>query len=421
MSSEKTLRMFESIANKDSFSNYNMKLNKKFNENSLKSLIKSLKLKKQHNTTEYLDELYQKFPYEGYDQEELLIKADEEAQRKLNNQNKMKSQILSPNLNSPKTKSNITEHNRFNSYSSKKVLTEESPDPFRYNPNYNYIYKNTPSAIIAPPKSLDKKKLNERIILNKTKKYMSQANNIKMKKNNKENKTIENNDTIENSKTIEKKNNVEKNNTVEKRTINNNDNEKNATHNINNKEDAYFKELQKESLSLPLITSTNIDTKLHGRNSSTQKLNTIGTDKNNHALRFSKYLARKDNNFSGITNELSYFNYQIFSKNLKSPVNFRKMSSRKKNYIINSNSLDVPGFGQYNPKYDSIERNPTNIFISPLSHGRKNVDKKYLLIKMLGSYNKLGKEFKCVDNDKLFNDDKLIRQQLIINYNINPD
>ncbi len=38
---------------------------------------------------------------------------------------------------------------------------------------------------------------------------------------------------------------------------------------------------------------------------------------------------------------------------------------------------------------------------------------------MLGSYKVLS-EYQTINNDKLFNDNDLIRKQLIINYNINP-
>ena len=407
MSTNKTIKMLESIGNIDSFSNYNIELNKKFKDCSLKSLIRSLKLKQNRLPTEYLDELYQKYPYENYEQEDYSIK-EEEIAKLIENQIKMNNQNQSSNINL--SKSSIYEHNnRFNKNSNKKLIGDDSsPDPFRYSPNYKYLYKNVPSVIMAPSKIFNKEKQNERITLNKTqkKKNLSQADSIMVKNNYKE------------SKTIEKNKSFDKNSIIEKKILDNNDRKKNVSRNDNNKEDAYFRELKKDSLSLPLITTTNIVGKM---SSSSKKLNTESSEKNNHALRFSKYLARKDN-FSGSTNEISYFNSDNYYKNPKCAVNYRKMSSRKKNYIIYNNLLDVPGFGRYNPRYNVIEKNPTNVFISAISHGHKDIDKRrYLLIKMLGSYNKLGKEFKCVDNDKLCNDNKIIRQQLIMKYNKNLD
>ena len=87
--------------------------------------------------------------------------------------------------------------------SSFNKLYEPAPDPFRYNPNYNSIFKNVPSCRIAPPRVH---------LLKNIKKNKNKYNLIpkKKKRNKKINKTFD--ELIaEKSKSSEKSRNIKDN------------------------------------------------------------------------------------------------------------------------------------------------------------------------------------------------------------------
>ena len=177
-----------------------------------------------------------------------------------------------------------------------------------------------------------------------------------------------------------------------------------------------FKSSKKEYLNLPLITSSNIEKSL--KNECNKNLNTIPTDgyRENHALRFSKYLPRKSK-LNSNNNKLSYVEPHNYALDINKGFDFSKIQSRNEKSILNMASLDVPSSSKYYPKYNLVENNAKNIFFSPFGTNKKN--KKVLLKKMLGSY-KVFPNYQFIDNNKLFKDKDIINQKLIINHNIHP-
>ena len=248
--------------------------------------------------------------------------------------------------------------------SSRKLNENEIPDSLRYNPNYNSIFKRIPGFKMSYSKT-DNKKFKKKLILNKK---IEEENKSSKKDKDKDKSESENNDLF---KTHIK--------------INNKNKKDNKT---------------KIVLNLPPISFRNINSnqKLPEENKS-KICNTVENKKN---IKLEKIPS------------IQHYNNNIINK----VVDFRKMSSRNDKYILNSYSLDVPSFVKYFPKYSLIENNVKNIKFSPFGLNKNN--KKYLLKKLMGSYN-VPTGYQFIDNEKLTNDNDLINRQLILNYNINPE
>ena len=391
MKKEKMIRNFEAISKYDIYSKYNFVLDKKFKDRSLKSFIYSLKNKKTKDALSFLEEFYRKYPYE-FEAKKTVDECNQSFFKLIESLPLNEDKESKGKENSPK---NIKPELRC-SFSTQKYYDPNFPDPFKYNPNYNSIYKKVPSFKIKPKKTeiINLKKIKDR-------ENFKSSSHFKKKKNL---VLYDINMTDEEKKIFQKKINDMKNN---KNTIESNNN--NSDINIKKEKD------KDKSLELPLITSTNIIQTL--KNEKNNQQNTIGTSfsKDNHALRFSKYLPRKIK-FGETNNQVSYIEPYNYNSDLKKTVDFSKMNSRNDKSIINVPSLDTPPIGKYDPKYTIIENNPKNIIFGPFGENKNS--KQYKLKKMLGSY-KVFSEYKTIDNDKLFNDDDLIHKQLIINYNKN--
>jgi len=394
MKKKRMIRNFEAISKYDIYSKYNVELERQFKDRSLKSFVYNLKNKKTKERPQFLDEFYKKYPYEFEGKKtvendiENFLKFDDSISVKEDKNSKLKA-------NSP---DNVKTELRC-SFSTKKY-DPNFPDPFKYNPNYNSIYKKVPSFKISPRK-------NEIINLKKKgiKEIYKNLSHLKTKKN----LLYDINMTEEEKKIF--KNKIKDINNINKITEVNNNSDINIDQvKLNKKEN---------NLELPLITSTNIikDLKKEKENTKNNRHNTIDTysSRDNHALRFSKYLPRKIK-FGVTCNQVSYIEPYNYNSDIKKTVDFSKMNSRNDKSIINVTSLDMPPIGKYDPKYTIVESNPKNVIFSPFGENKSN--KKVILKKMLGSYNVFS-EYKTIDNEKLFNDDDLIHKQLIINYNKN--
>ena len=381
------IRNFEAISKYDIYSNYNAVLEKKFKDRSLKSFINSLKYNKIKEKAPFLEEFYKKYPYEF--EEKKIPENEDELFLKINNSNNLKEE------NEHKVKTDISKKNELRCSFSTKIYKEpEYPDPFKYHPNYNSIFKKVPSFKIGPKKSGIKN-------LKKIKglKDIFQNSNNKDKHNliyNNINLSDEENKIINNMITIDSKNKY----ITEPNT--------NNTENNNNKIKA-----KENDLNLPLITSTNIVQDLKN-DKNKNKNKTLEYNRDNHALRFSKYLPRKII-FGSSNQQVSYVEPYDYKLDNKKTIDFSKMKSRNSKSILNTSSLDVPPVGKYYPKYTLVENNAKNVIFSPF--GEKKYTKKNILKKMLGSY-KVFSEYETIDNEKLFKNDDLINQQLIINYNL---
>ena len=230
-------------------------------------------------------------------------------------------------------------------------------DPFKYNPNYNSIYKNVPSFKMIIPKSklLFKKHA-------KSQAFLTSVNNKKSK-----NLKININDESKN-----------KNNSSKNDSLNSSD---------NNIKSRNYKTLPELNSSHNKIKNKNI------------KMHKNKYNHNNHAFRFSKYIPRKMNIYN-VNKRLTYlepYHYSTSDK-ISKALDFNKMENRDSNKWFNLDSITNPSFYYYTPKYDSIEKKPKKILFNPKEYYKNN--KKYLIKKIWASYN-VKKEYESIDNDKL--------------------
>ena len=236
--------------------------------------------------------------------------------------------------------------------SSFNKLYEPAPDPFRYNPNYNSIFKNVPSCRIAPPRVQllkNNKKNNKKFNINPQKK----------KRNKKINKTFDEL-ILEKTKSSEISRNIEDNGKITK--------------------------------TLPALKKHNFFLKSL-------------IDKNNHAYRFSDYPPRKYKKIE-TNNIISYIephDYRNFDQ--KKVIDFGKMEDReKRNILINYASLGVPSSSYYHPKYEYTDHRPAQILFTHQKIVEANKkSNKYLIHKLWTSFN-VGLQYQLIDNDKLNND-----------------
>ena len=77
------------------------------------------------------------------------------------------------------------------------------------------------------------------------------------------------------------------------------------------------------------------------------------------------------------------------------------MLQRNVKTLIYASSLKVPSFGQYNPKYNWIDKDKNITLFNPEDKGKEK-NKKYLIKKICTSYN-VNTEYQIVDNDMLNN------------------
>ena len=350
MSEDNVSKIFESIPQNEIYSRYNSTLEKIFKSQSLRHFInlyrkrRALMLSKKEKD-DYTHNIYNEdFLYKKMkeDEKDIFDEQSEDDNEKSEVKPEESAQVLFRKL--VELKKNKVTHNL---------------DPFKYHPNYNSIYRNIPSVRIRGPTKLLKTLPNENDRdRNKNKK-------LENKKMNKLLLTEINNTSKEKGKQPK-----DRNKTFEK-IINLTD--KNS----------------KGELNLPKL-------KIIQKNKDTNLLQ----DRNNHALRFSKYISRKfiipDNN-----KNISYidpFNYNI-PRNKNKSIDFDKMLHRNCNELINISSLKVPSFGQYNPNYKWIDKDKNGIYFNP-EEKEKEKHKKFLIKKICTSYNVIT-EYQSIDNDKL--------------------
>ena len=385
MKKEKMIRAFETISKYDVYSKYNSSLEKKFKDKSLKSFINSLKFFKPKQKEPFLVEFSKKYPYDFEekkyidDENQISIKIEEYRRIKEEKEKEKQERFNSPKLGKYELRS---------SFSTKRYNKPDFPDPFKYNPNYDSIFKKVPSFKICPKKSEVIKLQKVKEVQNKS--IQDKKENNTLSDDNTSNEENEINDTQDKYKNINSKNS-------------------NSVSDIH-----YFRLNQKEkNLDLPLITSTNIISSL--KKEINERQNTIPF-RDNHALRFSKYLPRKTK-LIVTNNKVSYIEPHKYALDMNKGFDFGKMQSRDDKSILNMASLEVPSASRYSPKYNLVETGSKNVIFSPFGANKKN--KKALLHKMLGSY-QVFSDYQFIDNDKLFKDKDIINQKLIINHNIHP-
>ena len=334
MSENEIMKIIESIPHNETYSKYNSTLEKIFKSQSLRHYIN---VYKNRRTMSFDKNEANDFNTNVFGDELLYKKLKEDEENNIFDDTNGENEKGEPKLEETKEDfwKKIVEM--------KKNKIEYNLDPFKYHPNYNSIYKNIPSVKITEP---TKTKLKEK---------SKDKNNYKKMEKKKMNKLLIT--EINHTFNEEKKQSKDRNN---KSFVNINLTDTNI----------------KKEIKLP---------KLSGNPKN--KNMTLITNRNNHAIRFSKYLPRKfiipDHN-----KNISYinpFNY-IKPKNKTKSIDFNKMLHRNDKTLIYTSSLKTPSFCQYNPKYDWVDKDKCSIYFNPLQKNEKK-HKKYLIKKICTSYN----------------------------------
>jgi hypothetical protein len=353
-----TLYKFDEISKYSVYSKMNINYDRVLGDRSLKAFVKINKNPKKLKKISYVEEALQKAPKESKDYKDPHEFINQFVARSIENNNN-KSKVFN-------TQPNTTPQSSLNHNFKKKNFNDIiSLDPFKYNPNYNAIYKKIPYVRIVAPTEKDNNRN-----LNSSNSSSIKGNKNDKSKNNRIPSPLEENDanTIksQDSYTIETNKNDEINNSNKSSDI--------------------------KSIKLPIINNYNNKSKIW---------------ESNHALRFSKYgnqreyksenkyskkeeESGKNLNFIRYNNKNSNNRYRLNKNNKKYnfSINFDKMMSRKGTDFINSSSLATPSFNKYTPNYDFVKHSPAKISFSYHNIDIDNMTKKkYLLKKLLNSYN----------------------------------
>ena len=344
----KTIHALESIPKATIYSKYGESLDKLFKSRSLKNLISELKSPKKYEPKENLNEENRKKKKKYTEEEYRDIFASLEA--------KLNSYKNEEYKNEYKKKS--IDVDKFNHR--KIIKSNDLMDPFKYNPNYNSISKNIPSVrmILTEKESKELQKIKERQKSSKDRKKIS---------------NLKNNNIIPKIKTRNEDSFI---------TLLTENNKKMSRNNSS----------KKQGQSLPPISRVP---------EQKERAMTLENDynlRNNHALRFSKYLSRKDDLNKDNVNKISYLEPYNYLNNKNNIIDFKKMAFRKAKDLINSSSLGVPSFNDYNPKYSLVEKKTAEYVFSP--HLNRQNSKKYLLKKLWSSY-EVPPEYQLFNNNKL--------------------
>ena len=374
MNGKKIVKMFESISQFDTFSKYNSSLERIFKNRSFKDFLHTLK-----NPTKLKSDFNDNKKGEGkffsdnidFDDELINEMKSNENEDFFSEKNDLKNKKKDKSLKEIKKEKII-----------KKKIIIENPDPFKYHPNYNAIYKYVPTVkfteptnYISPLKKKEKEFKSESIEKKKTKPK------IKIPKI-KESILITSLPIENNQNSLENNNstNITTNNNNESKSLNNKNDSINNSENQINKSKSQIKIISNNNNLLPPIL------------------------KSNHALKFSQYTWRKNNIISKQLDKLTYLEPINYLENIDRILDFNKMSSRsEKNLINNPSTLDNPPICYYKPNYNFIERNSPMISFSRNFDNKKS--KQFLLRKIWGSYN-FTSEYQLVDNEKL-NENKI--------------
>ena len=395
MKSLKLIPLLDSIPKVNSYSNYGNILEKIFKMNSLKYLIHSLKFKQDYLkqlTSETSNKINTNEEYDVFDRQINQKKFEEEEQ----------VDIFSLPTSKSEAKLKIKKDN-FKSFCFHKKNSGEfdtSSLAYKYNPNFNSIYKNIPSVKIYKP-IFQKSKTNKDILFHtEIKNNFSRGDNSSKK-----------------DKDKIKKNSEEKNNEKDNKYLNTFNNYKNFKYqtNLKNKKIKYRNKTQN-------TLSNKSNSKSHKSLDSTNRFITeisIKKIKKSHNTKISlnklpnllNQKAEEKNEKNTTTNSTENINkintIPFHFKNRA--IDFTKMRSRKA--LIYKNSLLIPNFGYYEPKYNLVEKRQYDIFFNKKPESDKYKQKKNLLKKILTSYD-VESNYQTIDNNKL-NNDILKRYKLI--------
>ena len=354
------IHLLDSISKFNTYSKYSNSLKKIFRNKSLKDYVKNLKNPVHIQSFQFITDFDKKTNnYEEEDEFKLLPKGYLKKGKELD---------LLHDEYVPEQEENKESRNTLYKTNSDKSMTNfnlsimrqyQELDPFKYNPNYNSIYKNIPSF---------------KFILPNKKKFIKNAKSCLIT-------GIKDKNKIKNLKKINIK--INDNNAF---------NENNKNEYLNNSLENNLKNINYKTL--PILKGSSNKNKITKKNKNKNKY------KDNHAFRFSKYMPRKLNIYN-VNNRLTYLdNFNSFSEKDNKAIDFNKMESRNSNKWINLASLSNPSIYYYNPKFAFREKKPLNILFNPKINDRNN--KKYLIKKIWTSYD-VKKEYESIDNSKLDN------------------
>ena len=368
MTDKQIVRMFKSIPKFETYSKYNSTLERIFKTCNLKNFMETLNRQQTIKENSIFDDVKSNEPIDIYAQEESDFKNihnddDSDIFDEMYDK-KHHSEIKDRRIGHGLGKSNIADLKRKRI---KPIL-----DPFKYNPNYNSIYKNVPSwKIVEPKKNLSQisdryKGRNKTNSKHKAEKQFITEENISPSKNN--------------SNNVSQKIDLSQVTSINRKTLND----------LGNTKDSKNNSPKKSELKLPKLTSL----------TKAKIIDSITCENDNHALRFSKYIPRKfiipENN-----KNISYLNpvNHILPKKRNKSIDFEKMLQRNEKDFVYVSNLKTPSFALYNPKYTYVEKNEKIKWFNPEDKEVKN-HRKYLMRKLWGSY-KVNTEYLFVDNGKI--------------------
>ena len=333
-SNRRIIKMLDTIPKFETYSQYSTSLEKVFQDYSFKYLLKNLREQRKPKIYSYFNveekkpetnNIFQQYGIQNKSEENKFNLLNDEEDIDIKNNEKDNSPIKKETWKIPIIKS-------------KKRYNPEL-DPFRYNPNYNSIFKNTPSVRITRP-------LNETVPINKYK--------FKIKNRNKLIKP--------------------------------------------ESESPFLTEVGDIAIGSALSTKNKKTKNLGNLKVKKINLNSEENDRNNHSIRFDKYVDRKIIK-SEVNPNVSYIEPFDYQKAKNNSIDFSKMHSRYDDMLfLNLNNIKGPSIGYYNPNYNYFDNKMRNISLG--NETRKEKDKKYLLKKLWGSY-KVKVDYDLVDNNVL--------------------
>ena len=340
INNRRIIQMLDTIPKFETYSQYSSSLEKVFQDNSFKNLLKHLREQKKPKIYSYFNVDTKKTETNSIFQAFGLDNKKEESKTNLFNDEEDTDIKTSEREKDDSTKKDSW---RITNLKTKKVKYNPQLDPFRYNPNYNSIFKNTPCVRITKP-------FHE---TTPSYKYKIKKTNIK--------KQIESPFLTE---------------IGDKAMVSSLSNRNPKAKNF------YLKNIEELK---------KINNKIKSKNEDNSE------DKNNHSLRFDKYVDRKALK-TEVNPNVSYIEPYDYHKAKNNSIDFSKMQRRHDTYFYNTNNLKGPTIGYYNPHYDYLEKNMRNISLG--NESRKEKSKQYLLKKIWGQYG-VRVDYQLIDNSKL--------------------
>ena len=376
MKSLKIIPLLDSIPKVNSYSNIGLNLEKIFKMNSLKNLIQTLKFKKQFHkqlTSESKNLIKINEEYDIFERENKEKKLEEEDQ----------IDIFSLPISKSETKLKIKKHNIKSFFFHKKHIEgfDTNSLAYKYHPNFNSIYKNIPSVRIFKPISENTKNKKNNLFNLEIKSNFNISKNSKNIKNKSKENSIDNNkylNTINSYKNFKYRKNLKKQKFKSR----------NSSHNTISNNSKTHKSIESISRFITEILIKEI-------NKYKYKINS--PDKLPNLLNQKPDEKNASTNSTEKNNKIKTIPFHFKNR----AIDFTKMRSRKA--LLVKNSLYIPNFGYYEPKYNLVEKRQYDIFFNKKPETDKHRQKKNLLKKILTSYD-VESNYQTIDNNKLNND-----------------